>query len=88
MRETRGAAYGDDMTMQTDRDLESSDSQDHPRRATPPPAGGAVYGLGLLGALVWFWREASGVRGHLMAVVKALVWPAILVHDAFKALRG
>lgn len=55
---------------------------------TPPPAGGAIYGLGLVGALVWFWRQADGVGGHFLGVLKAIVWPAILVHDAFKTLRG
>ena len=57
---------------------------------TPAPAsgGGAVYGLGLIGALVWFWQQAEGVGEHVIGVLKALVWPAFLVYDAFKALRG
>ncbi len=50
--------------------------------------GGAVYGLGLVGALVFFWRQADSFVEYLLAVLKALVWPALLVYDAFKALRG
>lgn len=53
---------------------------------TPPPSGGAVYGLGMVGALVWFWRRANGPGGKAIAVAKAIVWPAFLVHDAFEAL--
>ncbi len=53
---------------------------------TPPPSGGAVYGLGMIGALVWFWRRADGPGGKAVAVAKAVVWPAFLVHDAFAAL--
>ena len=48
--------------------------------------GHAVYGLGLIGALVWFWRQADGVGEHLVGILKALVWPAFLVHDALRAL--
>lgn len=58
------------------------------RKASPPACGGAVYGLGLIGALVWFWQQASGVGEHVVGVLKAFVWPAFLVYDAFKALGG
>jgi hypothetical protein len=47
-----------------------------------------VYGLGLIGAFVWFWQEAEGAGEHLVGALEALVWPAFLVYDAFKALRG
>jgi hypothetical protein len=74
------------MTQRTEAGEEVADRQ---TRRTPasPPAGGAVYGLGLIGALVWFWRQADGVGGHLTAVLKAMVWPAFLVYAAFEALR-
>jgi hypothetical protein len=58
-------------------------------RATPPPCGGgAVYGLGFIGAAVWFWQQADGVGEHLVGLLKACVWPAFLVYDAFQALGG
>ena len=41
----------------------------------------------MIGALVWFWRQADGVGGHVAAVLKAIVWPAFLVYAAFRALR-
>lgn len=50
-------------------------------------AGGAVYGLGLIGALVYFWQQADSVGDHLIAVLKALVWPALLVHGAFTRMH-
>jgi len=58
------------------------------RTPTSPPGGTAVYGLGFIGALVWFWQQATGVGEHVVALLKALVWPAFLVYDAFKVLRG
>ena len=57
------------------------------RRPSGAQSGGAVYGLGLLGAMVWCWRRANGVGGHLAGVLKALVWPAFLVYDAFRAFN-
>jgi hypothetical protein len=56
------------------------------RKPGPPPGAGPVYGLGFIGALVWFWRHADDPRSRGLAVAKALVWPAILVHEAFRAL--
>ena len=62
------------------------------RRRGPAPSGhaggGPVYGLGLLGALVWFWQQADGFGEHVVAVLKAVVWPAFLVYEAFKGLAG
>lgn len=51
-------------------------------------AGGAVYGLGLIGALVFFWQQADAFWIYVLAVLKALVWPAFLVYEAFAALLG
>lgn len=61
---------------------------DDQRRSPPVAQGGAVYGLGLLGALVWFWKQAEGPGEHVLGVLKAVVWPALLVYEAFKALSG
>jgi hypothetical protein len=47
---------------------------------------GAVYGVGLIGAAVYFISTATTFWLGLFGVIKALVWPAILVFDAFKAL--
>lgn len=49
--------------------------------------GGAVYGLGLVGAAVYFWRRADSPATRGLAVCKALVWPAFLVYEAFGALH-
>jgi hypothetical protein len=51
-------------------------------------AGGsnAVYGLGLIGALVFFWQQADSFGQYLLAILKAIVWPAFLVYEAFQSL--
>jgi hypothetical protein len=43
--------------------------------------GDAVYALGLIGALVWYWQAADGIWEHVLAVLQALVWPAFVVYD-------
>ncbi len=57
-------------------------------RTAPPAGGGAVYGLGMIGALVYFIGSAESGSDYLLAVGKAMVWPALLVYRAFKVLGG
>lgn len=46
----------------------------------------AVYGLGLIGAAIWFISHSSGFWMIVLAILKALVWPAFLIYQAFQAL--
>ena len=46
--------------------------------------GGAVYGLGLIGAAVYYIQESSGFGEFLVACLKAIVWPAFVVYDLLK----
>jgi len=48
--------------------------------------GGAIYGLGIFGALVYFWQQADGFWAYAFAVVQGILWPAFMVYDAFSAL--
>ena len=50
--------------------------------------GGAVYGLGFFGALVYYWQQAVGFWPHLWAIVKAFLWPAFVVYDLLAHMRG
>jgi hypothetical protein len=43
-------------------------------------SGGAVYGLGLIGALVYYWQHAHGFWAHVWAVVEAILWPAFVIY--------
>lgn len=48
--------------------------------------GGAIYGLGIFGAWVYFWQQAGSFWEHILAVLQGLVWPAFMVYEAFSAL--
>jgi hypothetical protein len=51
--------------------------------------GGAIYGLGIFGAWVYFWQAAeAGFWAHLYAVFQGIFWPAYMVFDVFAALAG
>lgn len=47
---------------------------------------GAVYFLGLIGAAVYYIGQATGFWMGVLGFLKALVWPAFLVHGALKFL--
>jgi hypothetical protein len=47
--------------------------------------GGAVYGLGFVGAVVYYISTATGFWNGVLGFLKAIVWPAMLV---FKLLGG
>ena len=42
--------------------------------------GGAVHGLGLIGALAYSWQHAAGFWSHVWAVNEAILWPAFVVY--------
>jgi hypothetical protein len=41
---------------------------------------GAVYGLGLIGALVYYWQHAAGFWAHVWAIIEAILWPAFVIY--------
>ncbi|MBU0712691.1 hypothetical protein KJ762_07420 [bacterium] len=44
----------------------------------------AIYGLGLIGALVYYISHATGFWMGVFGFFKAIVWPAFLIFDALK----
>ena len=48
--------------------------------------GGAVYGLGLIGAAVYYISVATSFWMGVLGFLKAIVWPAFLVYEALKSL--
>lgn len=47
---------------------------------------GVVYGLGFIGAVVYYISTASGFWMGVLGFLKALVWPAFLIYELFKFL--
>lgn len=50
------------------------------------PFFGSSYGLGFLGAAVYYVSQADTFWMGVLGILKALVWPAFLVYGLFKYL--
>ena len=48
--------------------------------------GCAGYGLGVIGAAVYYISTATGFWMGVLGILKALVWPAFLVYNLLKYL--
>jgi len=87
-----------DETTTTTEKIEATETTAAPRWAgrmahgstggAPKQSSGAVYGLGMIGALVYFAGTADSGKDYALAFGKAMVWPALLVYRAFKALEA
>ncbi len=51
------------------------------------PAASPVYGLGFLGALVYYIGHATTLWLGVLGFLKAVVWPAMLVYELLKYLN-
>lgn len=49
--------------------------------------GGTIYGLGFVGALVYYLQHAATVSAGVIGFLKALVWPAILIYKVLGFLK-
>lgn len=59
------------------------DSKKHMQNANSG-AGGAVYCLGFIGAVVYFIQTANGFWDGVLGILKAIVWPAFLAYESLK----
>jgi hypothetical protein len=50
------------------------------------PAASAVYGLGLIGAAIYYISVATSFWIGVLGFLKAIVWPVFLVYEALKHL--
>jgi hypothetical protein len=49
--------------------------------------GGAIYGLGIFGALVYFWQQADTFWEYVLSIIQGLFWPAWMIYDVFRVLH-
>ena len=65
-------------------------STQEPQKTTMSRPGGgadAVYGIGMIGAWVYYFKRATTTQMRVQAFFKGLVWPAFLVHDLLAFLE-
>jgi hypothetical protein len=49
---------------------------------------GAIYGMGFIGAAIYYISLASSFGMGAIGFLKALVWPVFLVYEALKHFAG
>lgn len=47
---------------------------------------GAVYGMGFIGAAIYFISQATSFWIGVLGFLKAIIWPVLLIYEAFKHL--
>ena len=53
----------------------------HPKTKVVRQGGDAVYGIGLIGAWVYYLRRATTLREGVEGLLKGFAWPAFMVYD-------
>jgi hypothetical protein len=48
---------------------------------------GALYGLGVIGALVYYLQHAATFIAGVIGVVKAVFWPAVVLYKVLQLLK-
>ena len=49
--------------------------------------GGAIYGIGVIGALIYFLQHAHSAFAVLTGLVYAMLWPGVLVYKVLEILK-
>lgn len=67
----------------------NSPKQDHCERKKRYSGGASapVYGLGLIGALVYYLPHATTLLAGVLGFFKAIFWPAMLVYKLLEFLK-
>jgi hypothetical protein len=48
---------------------------------------GGIYGMAAVGAVVYYLQHAATVWAALLGVVKAILWPAVLMYRLLEFLK-
>jgi hypothetical protein len=61
--------------------------QEKDKRRRGMDNGGAIYALGIFGAAVYFIQQSTGFWMGALGLLKALVWPAMVVYKVLGLLK-
>lgn len=48
---------------------------------------GAIYGIDMIGALIYYLQHATSFLMALVGIVKAILWPAVVVYKVLELLK-
>ncbi len=52
-----------------------------------PQQSSAIYGIAVMGALVYFIQHATSFWGGVLGVFKAFLWPAVVIYKLLEYLK-
>lgn len=70
-----------------DNDKNLSDCRRNKNTGSRAGVSGGIYGLAFIGALIYFLQQAATFWMGVLGVLKALVWPAVLVYKVMEYLK-
>lgn len=56
-------------------------------RKMRPGATGGVYGLGAIGAAIYYLQHSTTFWDGAVGILKALLWPAFLVYKVLESVK-
>ena len=48
---------------------------------------GAVYGIGVIGAAVYYLQHATTFLAGILGIIKALFWPGVILYKVLELLK-
>jgi hypothetical protein len=85
-RKDLGRMINKENKMTDDKDT-SAQNHHGSRRLRNGGTSGAVYGMAFFGALIYFAQHATSFWGVVLGILKAIVWPALLIYNLLEFLR-
>jgi hypothetical protein len=71
----------------SDENNSSVHERRHRKAVNVNHAGSAVYGLGFIGAAIFFIQHAVTFWACVIGILKAIFWPAMLVYKLLEYLK-
>ena len=81
-----GKAIGKEIDKEIEKEKCGCGCESETKKEYKGGGGSAVYGLGFIGAAVYYISAATGFWMGVLGILKAIVWPAMLVYKAMAAL--
>jgi len=75
-----GKAIGSAIGKKIDKEIEKENCCGGSKKGFHRSGANAVYGIGFIGAAVFFIQHATGFWMGVLGLLKAIVWPAILIY--------
>jgi hypothetical protein len=69
------------------KDSCSYEPNESKRRRKNMGDGGAIYGMGMIGAAIYFIQHASTFAEGALGVLKAIFWPGVLIYKVLEYLK-